>query len=243
MGGAHALATVSAVLFDVGNTLHHVDHAFLAHTITSYGHPVDAQTVAVAEYQAKHAIDDLFRRAAGGDDSSRQFSYFETILAALDVPASLWTAILADLQAENRRSSLWRVMHESTPAVLAELARRGFALGVVSNADGRVAAALNEKGTASYFRAIIDSHVVGVEKPNRRIFDLAVEACGMDPERTAYVGDIYEIDVRGARAAGLVPILLDPLQRYGELDCPRITALDELLDLLGPSPLPSQPPS
>lgn len=231
----HDFAAVSAVLFDVGNTLHHIDHLFIARTITRHARAVDTAAVAVAEYHAKHAIDELFRRAAGGDDTTRQFSYFETILAALDVPVEQRPGILEDLHEENQRSSLWRVMHASTPTVLAELQVRGFTMGVVSNADGRVAAALAEMGTAPYFRAIIDSHVVGVEKPHARIFQLALDACGLQPARTVYVGDIYEIDVNGARAAGLRPILLDPLQLYGDVDCDRIRALDDLLDLLPPT--------
>ena len=49
---------------------------------------------------------------------------------------------------------------------------------------------------------------------------------------TLYVGDIYEIDVQGARGAGITPVLLDPLTLYGEVDCARIDRLARLLELL-----------
>lgn len=65
-----------------------------------------------------------------------------------------------------------------------------------------------------------------------RIFQLALDACSASPETTVYVGDIYEIDVRGARATGITPVLLDPLSRYGGVDCLCIDSLDRLLVLL-----------
>jgi putative hydrolase of the HAD superfamily len=57
---------------------------------------------------------------------------------------------------------------------------------------------------------IVDSSVVGVEKPDPRIFTIALERLAEEPERAAYVGDFPDVDVVGARAAGLVAILLDP---------------------------------
>jgi HAD superfamily hydrolase (TIGR01509 family) len=123
-------------------------------------------------------------------------------------------------------------MHDDTPALLETLCARGYTLGVVSNADGRVAASLDACGIAPHFKVVIDSHVVGVEKPDPRIFRLALDACGTHPEETIYIGDIYEIDIVGARNAGIRPFLLDPLSLYGEVDCERIDSLTRLLELL-----------
>lgn len=224
--------TVTTVLFDVGNTLHHLDHALIAEVVMAAGLVVDARAVARAEYAAKRATDAAFRAGPQAPDAQRQRSYFEVTLDALGVPLAAQAEILATLHAENRRRSLWRVMYPHTPAVLEELAARGFTLGVVSNADGRVPAALEAYGIARHFRAVVDSHLVGVEKPDPRIFALALEACGSRAEEAVYVGDIYEIDVQGARRAGITPILLDPDDGYGPLDCLRIRALADLLGLL-----------
>jgi len=232
-------ARVSTVLFDVGNTLHHLDHAFIADAVSRRGLAVTAGAVAVAEYTAKAAVDARFRDRDGGsdagDDAGRRLGYFETILSALQVGPHAWTDIIADLHAEDQQASLWRVMHATTPQVLRELRERGLTLGIVSNADGRVAASLAAKGTAEYFATVVDSHIVGVEKPDPRIFEIALEGCGASPAEAIFVGDIYEIDIRGARNAGIAPLLLDPLDRYAPpVDCRRIGALDELLDLLPP---------
>ena len=67
---------------------------------------------------------------------------------------------------------------------------------------------------------VIDSAVEGVEKPDPAIFRLALERTGVAPEDALYAGDIYSIDVVGARAAGLRPVLVDEGDLYPDADCP-----------------------
>src|SRR5205823_5408102 len=98
---------VSTILFDVGNTLHHLDHAFIGDAVTRHSHRVEPHDVAVAECVAKAAVDELFRARRAGGDAGRRVAYFETILAALQVPARAIAVIVADLHAEDARASLW----------------------------------------------------------------------------------------------------------------------------------------
>jgi putative hydrolase of the HAD superfamily len=223
---------VSTVLFDVGNTLRHLDHAYVAAVISHHARPVETLEFARAEYRGKAAVDAELRGRRIGTDSTRQRPYLDAIMDALEVAEAVRPQIDADLRAEDARETLWRVIHHDTPAVLATLCARGYTLGVVSNADGRVAASLDACGLSPHFTSIIDSHVVGVEKPDPRIFALALDACGARPDETIFIGDIYEIDIVGARRAGIRPLLLDPLGLYGEVDCERIDSLSRLLDLL-----------
>jgi putative hydrolase of the HAD superfamily len=223
---------VSTVLFDAGNTLAHLDHALIAERTARHWQPVGVRQVAVAEYAAKAAVDEWFRARSAGTDSARLAGYYEVILDALGVPPEAARRIVAELHEENQRESIWRVVPADAPEVLAELGRRGFVLGVVSNADGRVATMLESFGLARHFEVIIDSHVVGVEKPAARIFELALEACRARASETVFIGDIYEIDVQGARRAGISPVLIDPLSRYADVDCQRIDSLAALLGLL-----------
>jgi len=228
-----AAIVTRAILFDLGNTLHHLDHAWIADCLSAHGQVTSARQVQEAEYLGKADVDARFRhRADPGNDSSRQTDYVGIILNALGVPVERRPAIADALHAENRRASLWRVMHEDTPEVLAALRARGLQLAVVSNADGRIAGALAASGLDQYFTAVIDSHVVGVEKPDPRIFRFALDACGVDPAEALFVGDIYEIDIRGARNAGMDAVLIDPLSMYGTVDCRRIARLAELLDIV-----------
>jgi putative hydrolase of the HAD superfamily len=92
-------------------------------------------------------------------------------------------------------------------------------VGCVSNADGTVGRLLAGAGLAGHLEFIVDSGAVGIEKPDPRIFALALERAGVPPADALYVGDLYPVDVVGARRAGIEPVLLDPLGRYGERDC------------------------
>jgi putative hydrolase of the HAD superfamily len=109
----------------------------------------------------------------------------------------------------------------------------------VSNASGQVEEALRRAGVCQLgpgllteMRVIIDSHVVGVAKPDPRIFEFAFSAFeGIIPERIAFIGDSVTMDIGGGRAAGLHPILLDPYDDHAEADFARIHALHDLLPI------------
>jgi putative hydrolase of the HAD superfamily len=132
---------------------------------------------------------------------------------------------------------LWRHPIADSIAALVALIERDVPVGVVSNASGQIEDVLRRSGVCHVgdgphapVRVIIDSHVVGVAKPDPRIFDPAlVHFAEFDRERIAYVGDSVTMDVGGARAAGLHPILLDPFGDHEGADFDRITSLLDLL--------------
>ncbi|HTO57273.1 MAG TPA: HAD family hydrolase [Pseudomonadales bacterium] len=92
-------------------------------------------------------------------------------------------------------------MTENRP-VLARLAAR-FRLGVVSNFYGNVEGILAGAGFRPLLGAVIDSTVVGVSKPDPRIFAMAIERLDVPAAATLYVGDSLDQDIAPARAAGL----------------------------------------
>ena len=107
-----------------------------------------------------------------------------------------------------------------------ELVRRaGLRAGVISNSNGSVRASLQALGLAPYLDFVLDSGEVGFEKPDPRIFELALARAGIAAAEAVHVGDLYSIDVRGARAGGLHAVLLDPGGHWGERDCPRVPDL------------------
>jgi putative hydrolase of the HAD superfamily len=107
----------------------------------------------------------------------------------------------------------------------------------VSNASGQVEHALALAGVCQVgagpgvpVRVVIDSHVVGVAKPDPRIFEFALEHFdGVDRSRIVYVGDSVRMDIGGARSAGLAPVLLDPYDDHADADFPRIRSLIALV--------------
>ncbi|HYB13474.1 MAG TPA: HAD-IA family hydrolase, partial [Myxococcota bacterium] len=75
---------------------------------------------------------------------------------------------------------------------------------------------------------VVDSHLVGSEKPDRAIFEHALRLSQSRPERTLHVGDLYHADVVGARRAGLHAVLLDPYGDWEDFDCERARDVPEL---------------
>jgi putative hydrolase of the HAD superfamily len=69
-----------------------------------------------------------------------------------------------------------------------------------------------------------------VEKPDPRLFEIALDRSGARRDTTIHVGDLYQVDVVGARAAGIRGVLLDQPGLYERVDCPRVRSLADLVD-------------
>lgn len=221
------------LLFDAGNTLVWLDHAFVVEVLAEHGVRASEDEVLGAEYHAKLLLDELVRSGNGGDDASRGRVYFAEVFRRLGLPEAAFEAAARRLYQRHFEHNLWARVRPGTTDVLRQLKDAGYRLAVISNADGRVEALLEGVGLREYFEFVIDSGVVGIEKPDPRIFQMALERAGVAPADAVYIGDLYEIDVVGARAAGLRAILLDPLGHWTALDCERVAALDELAARLG----------
>jgi beta-phosphoglucomutase len=104
----------------------------------------------------------------------------------------------------------------------------GISMGVLSNFGPHLEDVLQGLDVRAYFDFVIISAVVGIAKPDRRVFDLAVEASGAPRERLLYVGDHVGDDIEGAWGAGLDAVLIDRLGHFAEAPCPRIGNLLEL---------------
>lgn len=112
---------------------------------------------------------------------------------------------------------------------LRSLCEQSKTLAVVSNWDPALPVLLAELGLAEFFAFILPSAEAGVEKPDGRIFKLALQRLGLRPQEVVHIGDKYEADVVGARAVGITPILLDRKgkARYQDVIC--ISSLAELI--------------
>ena len=82
-------------------------------------------------------------------------------------------------------------------------------LALISNFDHppHVHTVLSKLGLTHFFDSVVISAEVGIKKPDPRIFDSALKQTGMQPKEVVYVGDT-EDDTKAARAAGIVPILI-----------------------------------
>jgi putative hydrolase of the HAD superfamily len=137
--------------------------------------------------------------------------------------------VLEKMQGREMRLALFE---DVTPA-LEELKKRGLILGMISNIDSDMSAAFEGLGLAGRLDVIVTSADAGVSKPDPGIFREALRRAGVRSEEAVFVGDQYQVDVVGARGAGIEGILLDRTDHYREItDCPRIKSLAEIAGLL-----------
>lgn len=87
-------------------------------------------------------------------------------------------------------------------AAMAALSER-YALGIVSNFYGNLAAVCRDTGIDRYLTVMIDSQKAGIEKPDRKIFDAALEGLDCSAAECVFVGDLLRRDRVGARNAGM----------------------------------------
>ncbi len=141
--------------------------------------------------------------------------------------ATLAPEIAARMKSVGTRR-LWSRVLPGVPEALAALRAAGVKLAVVSNSDGTVEQGLERLGLREHLEAVFDSTRVGFEKPDPRIFRRAIEVLGSAPETTAHAGDLFAVDVVGARAAGLHGILVDPFADWQDGECHVTSGVPEL---------------
>ena len=218
------------VFLDAGGVLLFPNWTKVSEALARHGVAVPSSTLARAEPLAKKQIDDQTTIAAT-TDAKRGWMYFNLVLTAAGVALSDATdAALADLHEYHRERNLWESVPDCVIPALDALRRHGLRMTVVSNANGTLCAHMDRLGLSQYVHRILDSCDLGVEKPDPRLFEIALEKSAATAETTIHVGDLYQVDVVGARAAGIRGVLLDEGGLYEGVDCPRVRSLAELVD-------------
>jgi putative hydrolase of the HAD superfamily len=133
---------------------------------------------------------------------------------APEFPAERIAPLGAELTYQFRQSMGRRVVVDGGRAVVEELQRRGYILGIISNLIGtrEIPEWLEAENFLPYFKAVVLSSVTGIRKPDPAIYIEATRIAGVQPSRCVYVGDNLKRDVTGARAAGfgMVIIMISP---------------------------------
>lgn len=223
--------SIDTVFLDAGGVLCHPSWTRVADALVRHGAAVTAAALAAAEQKATYDIDNA-SVIGSTDDRSRGWLYFNLVLQHAGVTQSGATdAALAELREYHRIDNLWEHVEPDVEPALAALKARGLKLVVVSNANGRLRHLFDRVELSKWFDHLLDSHEWGVEKPDPRLFQHALERSGADPKRTVHVGDLYHVDVMGARNAGLREgVLFDMAGLYDGVDCPRVGSLAGLVE-------------
>ena len=224
--GAGRPEIVETVLLDAGGVLLDLDYPYLRRLIEAKRLDVSIEALSRAEVQARNEINRHV--SEGGRVSDVWRDYFRLILNQVGVPAELHESMIDSLWAGHQRFGLWTVATPGGPEAVRAIKDAGYRIGVVSNAEGRVEIDLAAAGYEGLFETVVDSHVVGVEKPDPAIFHLALERMTGNAKTSVFVGDVPSVDVVGARDAGVAPVLIDRHGLYTDWDVPRLTSISEV---------------
>jgi putative hydrolase of the HAD superfamily len=224
-----------AILFDVGWTLvypHPERRRVLLEALAGRGYEVTSAGLE-SGYRAARAFYEANRWQHQTPESLVAFwqQFYSTVLAHLDAPVD--DRGLAAALAEEVNEAVRYDLYPDTLPALEELRRNDILLGVVSNWSTDLPALLDEWGLAPFFTTIVVSDVVGSHKPQPQMFRIALERLDVPPGAALHVGDDYDADVQGARAAGITPVYLNRSGRDTRTDCPCIPTLRDLLPLTG----------
>jgi len=220
---------LQTVFLDAGGVLLYPNWWRVSEALAKHGVPVSPEALMLADPPARRELDDM-GVIGGTTDATRGWLFFDLVLAHAGTPRSDATAAaLAELHTYHTASNLWEYVPPDVVPTLEALRARGLRLVVVSNANGTLRAHMDRLRLTARFDHVLDSADEGVEKPDPRFFEIALARSGADKATTIHVGDLYYVDVVGARNAGLRGVLLDEANLRPDADCARVQSLDELV--------------
>ena len=243
MGTSHRMAesAITAVFFDLGGTLATANPSvteLIAQVLADHGYQIPHRDLArAANVHAPRFEDPRNHGWSLSHERSYAFwtQFYTALLAEIGIPSHARAALTASIYARLSRPEGYRLYPDALPT-LERLAGAGYTLGLVSNWEAWGAELVARLGLSRYFPEPVLSGCVGVEKPDTRIFKLALAQAGLAPGRVLYVGDDVRNDVEPARAVGMSAILLRRQEDGKSADAPYcIRSLRELCghELLG----------
>jgi HAD superfamily hydrolase (TIGR01509 family) len=226
---------IKTLFLDAGGVIVFPNWVRVSDVLAAHGLQATAEALAAGEPRVRKQIDEP-SLIGSAPDEKRGRQYFDLVLDAAGVPPSAArNAALDELRAYHSQHNLWETIPPDVVPALERIRRMGLQIAVVSNANGTLCAKFERLGLAECVDCVIDSAEIGIEKPDPRIFERALERLAADRESTLHVGDIFHVDIVGARAAGIRAMLLDPLNLYAEYPCERVRSLDHLVERLARS--------
>ncbi len=226
---------VRLLCLDAGNTVIFLDHARLARWASARGVSLDTATLVRTEGEAKRLqeekgmldVDWAGKDKPGAAGWGRMVG---TILHRAGVDRETVASWLPAIWEDHVRLNLWSLVPEGLGAALDDARGTGVKVAIVSNSEGMLEELFVALGVSPHIDLLLDSGKLGVEKPDRRIFDMAREAFGVGEGEALHLGDSIATDVLGADAAGIRVALIDP---HGHMsgrrpDVPRVSGVVEV---------------
>ena len=198
----------------------------LAEALRRRGH--DPADLDAAFWRTLVLLDHEFAPQSGAWDD-----WFDRWIARIGTVSGVPEAVMLEAWHEaDDPHFLWDLPIPGAVECLTRLREAGVRIGVVSNADGRIETALERAGLAALLDVIVDSGVVGVAKPDPKIFDFALVPLDLAPEQTWYLGDTVAYDMVAADAAGLTGWVIDHRGLHTVAHPRRVATLTEFTDIV-----------
>lgn len=235
MGTTHRMAEngLTGIFFDLGGTLATANPSvteLIAQTLGDHGYQTPHRDLARAANLLAPRFDDP-RNHGWSLSHERSYAFwtrfYTDLLQEIGIPLHARGALTAHIYARLSRPEGYRLYPDALPT-LERLAGEGYTLGLVSNWEAWGAELVTRLGLGRYFPEPVLSGCVGVEKPDTRIFRLALAQADLAPGRVLYVGDDVRNDIEPARAIGMSALLI---ARDGEPSDPGIPAIRSLRDM------------
>lgn len=230
---------VDLLCLDAGNTVIFLDHARVARIGAGLGVHLEVDALIRAEGEAKRLQEqgkllqvEWSHRAAPG--AAGWSATTATFLVLAGAPEARIAELLDAYWREHVRFNLWSLVPDDLAPALARVRAAGVKVAVISNSEGMLAELFEALGILRCFDRVVDSGIAGVEKPDPRIFRIALDELGATKERALHLGDIYATDVLGARAAGIRVALVDPRDHFRGMhpDVPRVDGVARVADAI-----------
>lgn len=219
-----------ALLLDAGDTLIFFDGEAVSEQLRAHGVSVSGQRISEALRPAKRNYQ--ARLTAGQGHADGWLSLMTDVLVLAGVEHATAERIVPHLRRAQDDFNFWRRVPEGTRPALERAREGGIRLAVISNSEGKLEELFERVGLSGLFEAVVDSHFEGVSKPDPELFRRAIERLALAPERCIYAGDIPEVDVLGARRAGLHGVLVDAAGHHAGESWPTVATVVELVDAL-----------
>jgi len=182
------------------------------------------ESVAEAIERWRTAVGEHFRERDGTEFRSARTAYDRAVdeIAGKSIPEDEWRPVFERTVTETLRPN---------PGAVETIERLGgtdLHVGVISDVDTEEGHRILEAfGVRETFDSITTSEMVGRTKPDRRMFETALDAAGVSADASVMVGDRYDHDIAGSSAVGMTAI------SYGADDGPETDyAIDDLRDVL-----------
>jgi len=224
---------VQVVTFDVGGTLlapHPSVGEVYAEILSEHGVAI-APKIIEQRFRAAFKEQVSLRPRPVVNEATEQIFWRELVGQSVlpECPPGLLDGVFQQLWSEFASAKRWRKRTGVTETLLGLAAQGRRRLAVLSNWDIRLRQVLAELGWLAYFSEIFISSELGVEKPDRRVFQAAQQTLKLPADACLHVGDSYVQDYQGARNAGWQAILLAKETSPEIAAIPHIRRLDELL--------------